>query len=177
MRIVPTLLLAVVAIAAHAEKKVYKCTNADGTPVFLPDPCGAGAQEMKVDAKAAPEPPAPMPGAEPAPTEAAPRAAPPAPSPPDAEDVKCRQDAERLRKYPAEINLQMLVQRQAELMRTYAAAPSDAGKVQIGNLDATIAAEQARLSEARKRTDKAVANALGQCDARKSARDQSPGAR
>ena len=159
------------AVAAHAEKKVYKCTNADGSTVFSPYPCGTGAQEMKVDTSAPPSP-APMPADAPVPGAAPPATAgtttPAAPTV-DAEDEKCRQNAERLKVYPAQGNLDMLMQRQTELMRSYAATAAEATKVQIGNLDGEIAAEQARLNDGRQRADRAYADAIAKCDARKAA--------
>ena len=157
-----------VFITAHAEKKVYKCTNSDGSVVFSPYLCGASAQEMKVETVA--PPPAAAPGVKPS---EAPQVVAPSPVPPpqSADDVKCRQDAERLRTYPSEANLNMLMQRQAELMRSYSASESESIKVQIGNLDATIATEQTRLSDARQHADRAFADAITKCDARKAAAD------
>jgi len=168
--------LCALVLAAHAEKKVYKCTNADGSSVFSPDPCGAGAQELKIDTSAAP---APLPASV-APPSAA-DTPPPAPEPTtivpvsSAEDTKCRQDAERLRTIPAQANLDMLLQRQGELVRSYSANASEAVKVQIGNLDATIEAEQARQEEARKNGERAYARAIAKCDANAAARNSKAG--
>ena len=172
MRIVPTLLFAglFAASAAHAEKKIYRCTNSDGSSVFSPYPCGAGAEEMKVEATA---PAAPI---TPAPRASIPTAAttPAAPAPPvvDADDIKCLQDASGLKAYPARANLDMLQQRQAELMRTYTRDTSEATRVLIGNMDATIAAEQARIDEGRQHAERAYAQAIDKCQARKAARDK-----
>ena len=168
-------LLALV-MAAHAEKKVYKCANADGSSVFAPDPCGAGAQELKIDTSASP---APVPVSAPPPSTVGTQ--PPSPAPPtivpvtSAEDAKCRQDAERLKAPPAQANLDMLQQRQAELVRSYSATASEAVKVQIGNLDATIEAEQARLNEARQNGDRAYARAIAKCEGDTAARNRKAG--
>src|ERR1700739_2104804 len=35
--------------AAYAERKVYKCTDGNGTVVFSSQPCGADAKEIAVD--------------------------------------------------------------------------------------------------------------------------------
>ena len=169
--------LLALAVAAHAEKKVYKCANADGSSVFSPDPCGAGAQELKIDAGA---PPAPLPASAPPPPPGA-QPPSPAPAPPtivpvgSAEDAKCRQDAERLKANPAQANLDTLLQRQAELVRSYSANASEAVKVQIGNLDATIEAEQARLNEARQNGDRAYARAIAKCEKDAAARNSKAG--
>jgi len=170
-------LLALV-VAAHAEKKVYKCANADGSSVFSPDPCGAGAQELKIDASASPSP---LPVSAPPPSPVGTQPPSSAPAPPtivtvsSAEDAKCRQDAERLKTNPAQANLDMLLQRQAELVRSYSANASDAVKVQIGNLDATIEAEQARLTEASQNGDRAYARAIAKCEADVAVRNSKAG--
>jgi hypothetical protein len=171
MRMSLRLLLAVLSCllagrAAYAEKKVYKCANADGSFVFSPDSCGATAQETKVDAGSAPASPA-VPQAPEAPV---PAAAPDA----GAEDAKCRSDAQRLLVYPAEGNLQVLMQHQAQLVRAYAAdqKASDAIKVQIGNLDGEIAAEEQRIARGRSQVDRIYRDAIGKCDARKVERER-----
>jgi colicin import membrane protein len=155
--------------AAHAEKKVYKCTNADGSLVFSPNPCGAGAQEQKVDAGSAQ---ANAPGT-PATPPQMPSTVPAAPDS-EAEDAKCRDDAQRLAVYPAEGNLQALMQHQAELVRAYAAdqQASEAIKVQIGTLDGAIATEQERIAQGRSRVDRAYRDAIAKCDARKADRER-----
>jgi hypothetical protein len=145
--------------AAHAEKKVYKCTNADGSSVFLPNPCGASAQELHVDT-----------GSKPASASATlPQA--PAQSVPTVgatDDAKCREAARHLRVYPGEGNLQALLQQQAGLVRAYATeqkAP-EAMQVRIGNLDVAIAAEEDRIAQARDRVDRSYRDAIAKCDAR-----------
>ena len=166
MRLALIILLACWCAAAHAERKVYKCSKADGSSVFSPYPCGTGAQEVKVDTSATPAPP-------PAATQQANpvQSAAPAESPvEDADDLQCRSDAQRLKVYPAEANLGLLQERQTELLRSYSANASDAIEIQIGNLDAKIAAEQARLNEERQHADRAYAEAIARCDARKTAR-------
>ena len=174
MRISVMLLLAAVASgllagrAAHAEKKVYKCTNADGSLVFSPNPCGAGAQEQKVDAgSASSDVPAPS-----ATSPQAPGSAPAQDS--EALDAKCRDDAQALLVYPAEGSLQALMQHQAELVRAYAAdqKASEGIKVQIGTLDGQIAAEQERIAQGRSRVDRIYRDAITKCDARKADRDR-----
>ena len=146
--------------AAHAEKKVYKCINANGSMVFSPDPCDASAQALKVDAGSAPVAP-PASSATSPPTPAAPAA--------NALDAKCRDEARRLRVYPGEVNLQALLQQQAGLVRAYATeqkAP-EAIKVRIGNLDVAIAAEQERIAQARSSVDRGYRDAIAKCDARR----------
>jgi hypothetical protein len=175
MRMLTIIVLALVATAAHADRKVYKCTNADGSQVFSPNPCGAGAQEVKVDTSATAEPaPKPEAPAAAAATPAAPAATPDAAAPTytDVQEIQCRADAEKLRVYPADVNMRMLQQRQRELMGTYAATPTEAARIQIGNLDAAITAEQTRLTDAKQKADRAAANALARCDADKAARDR-----
>src|SRR5438105_3840090 len=118
MRIEPILLFTCLfaASAAHAEKKIYKCTDANGSSVFSPYPCGAGAQEITLDAAAPSAPVMTMPPAS-MPVTTTPG---PPPMPVVNADIKCIQDARLLRAYPASVNLDMLLQRQAELMRAYA---------------------------------------------------------
>ena len=148
--------------AAHAEKKVYKCTNADGSLVFSPDPCNASAQELKVDAGLTPIG-VPPPSATSPPASAAPTSS--------ALDAKCRDEARRQRVYPGEGNLQALLQQQAGLVRAYATeekAP-EAMKVRIGNLDVEIAAEEERIAQARSRVDRSYREAIAKCDARQAA--------
>jgi hypothetical protein len=172
MRIIPILLFACffAASAAHAEKKIYKCAKADGSSVFSPYPCGAGAEEMKVETTAAPS--APVAANLPAPVPA-PAITPVAPPPiVDTEDIKCEENAERLKVYPERANLDMLLKRQAEQMRAYANDASEGTKVLIGNMDATIAAEQTRIDEGRQRVDRAYTKAIDKCQARKAAREQ-----
>ena len=143
--------------AAHAEKKVYKCTNANGNLVFSPDPCGASAQEQKVDAGS-------MPVGVPPPS----ATSPPAHPSNTAVDAKCMDDARRLRVYPGEGNLQALMQQQAGLVRAYATeqkAP-EAMKLRIGNLDVAISAEEERIAQARSRVDRSYRDAIAKCDAR-----------
>ena len=166
----PIILLVCVfaAVAAHAEKKIYKCANADGSASFSPYPCGSGAQEMNVPVTAAPSP---LPPSGP-PASGAPKTPPTQPAPPDAEDIKCRQDAERLKTYPSQANLDLLQQRETQLVRSYTAKESEAVKVQIGNLDAEIAAEQVRLDQGRQNADRAFANAMARCDALKVEREK-----
>jgi hypothetical protein len=151
----------VAASATHAEKKVYKCTNADGSLVFSPNPCGTGAQELHVDAGSAPsETPV---GA----TNGAPAAAVAGTAPDgEAEDAKCKNDAQNLIVYPGEGNLQMMQQHQAELVRAYAAYANEATKIEIGNLDVGITAEQERIANERARVDRAYRAAIEKCDAR-----------
>jgi len=172
MRIVPIVLFACLfaVSAAHAEKKIYKCTNADGTSVFSPYPCGAGAQEMKVETSA---PSTPVTTELPAPAPAS-ATTPDSPPPPevDVDDLKCQLDAQPLKAYPARANLDMLLQRQAELMRTYTGGSSEAVKVLIGNMDAAIAAEQNRIDEGTRSADRAYTNAIDKCQARKAARQR-----
>jgi hypothetical protein len=176
MRISVMLLLAAILSsllsgrAAHAEKKVYRCTNADGSLVFSPNPCGAGEQEMKVDAGSAP---ANMP-ATPATSPQGPASAPAAAPDGGAEDAKCRDDAQGLLVYPAEGNLQALMQHQTELVRAYAAdqKASEAIKVQIGTLDGAIAAEEERIAQGRSRVDRTYRDAIAKCDARKADRER-----
>jgi hypothetical protein len=146
--------------AAHAEKKVYKCINANGSMVFSPDPCDASAQALKVDAGSAPVAP-PAASATSPPTPAAPAA--------NALDAKCRDEARRLRVYPGEVNLQALLQQQAGLVRAYATEQTapEAMKVRIGNLDVAIAAEQERIAQARSSVDRSYRDAIAKCDARR----------
>jgi hypothetical protein len=169
------LLLCLFVAAAHADRKVYKCTDANGSAVFSPDPCGKGAQEMKVDVKAPDSPPPVETKPQSKSTAPRPSDAAAAEAPIDADDMKCQSQALRLRTYPSEANLQMLVQRQGDLMRNYAQSASEAVKIQIGNLDNTIAVEQARISEARQKVDRAVADAMAKCDALKAARGKDAG--
>jgi hypothetical protein len=174
MRIVPILLIAhlfAMSAAAHAEKKIYKCTDASGSSVFSPYPCGAGAQEMKVETTAPPSLPVTPDRPASAPALATTPAAPPAPVD-EAEDIKCEQAAERLKVYPERANLDMLLKRQAEQMRAYASSASESTKVLIGNMDATIATEQARIDDGRQRADRAYTKAFDKCQARKAAREQ-----
>lgn len=153
---------------ALADKKVYKCTNADGSLVFSPNPCGASSQELKVDAGSAqvdaPAATAPAPGS----------GAVAAPAPDNEADSRCRNEAQRLQVYPAEGNLQVLMQHQAQLVREYAAGQnaSEAIKVQIGNLDSAIAAEEQRMAQAREAVDRTYRNAIAKCDARKAEQDR-----
>jgi len=171
MRTVPIVLFAYLLAmsAAHAEKKIYKCANADGSSVFSPYPCGAGAQEVKVETT---EPSAPVttaqPTSVPVPVPATAPASPPARGVDDG--IKCIQDARLLRAYPARANLDMLLKRQAELMRNYASDTSEATRVLIGNMDAAIATEQARIDEGRQRADRAYTDAISKCEAREAAR-------
>jgi hypothetical protein len=171
MRILPILLFACLfaASVAHAENKIFKCTNTDGSSVFSPYPCGAGAREMKVKAATTSAPdtttqPVAVPAA----------ATPDATDPPvvDAEDIQCEQDAERLKTYPERANLNMLLQRQTEQMRAYASDASESTRILIGNMDATIAAEQTRIDEGTRNADRAYAAAIDKCQTRKAAREQ-----
>jgi len=146
---------------AHAEKKVYKCTNADGSLVFLPNPCSASAQELKVDAGSIPV------GVPATSTSSPPGSA--ATTSSALVDAKCRDEAERLRVYPGEGNLQALLQQQAGLVRAYATEQTapEAMKVRIGNLDVAIAAEEERIAQARSRIDRSYRDAIAKCDARR----------
>src|SRR5438045_2769837 len=85
---------------AHAEKKVYKCTNPDGSLVFSPNPCGAGGQEINVDTSSAPVD-VPATPATPATSPQAPASAPAAAPDGEEQDAKCRDAAQNLLVYPA----------------------------------------------------------------------------
>jgi hypothetical protein len=94
--------LLLAAAAAHAERKVYKCTGADGVVVFSEQACGRDAQELNVDTGRAEPPPAAV-AAQPTDTSTPPRP-PKKRGAPDSlrdisdgvDDANCRRDAERL---------------------------------------------------------------------------------
>jgi hypothetical protein len=61
-----------------------------------------------------------------------------------------------------------------ELVRAYAAGQnaSEAVKIQIGNLDGAIAAEEQRIAQGRSVVDRAYGSAIAKCDARKAERER-----
>jgi hypothetical protein len=174
--------LLLAAAAAHAERKVYKCTGADGVVVFSEQACGRDAQELNVDTGRAEPPPAPV-VAQPADTSTPPRT-PKKRGAPDSlrdisdgvDDANCRRDAERLAVIGDDGRLDDLVRRKenvaSEINSNTSALGTAWGQRQIAILEVAIEQERSRISLREMQAQAVSRAALAKCDAAKAAREK-----
>jgi hypothetical protein len=178
--------LVLIAIAAHAERKVYKCTDAKGVVVFSEQPCGQDAKEMNVDPGRV-EKPAVTPAGD-----ASGEKQPPTPAvkhaPPDAlrdisdaaDDASCRREAEHLAIVRFDDHLDDLIRRKNNIASEIAYANNNlAGAVweqglrnQIGDMEIAIEQERARRSMQELQAQAVSHDALARCDEAKAAREK-----
>ncbi len=170
------------AAAAHAERKVYKCTDAGGVVIFSEQTCGKDAKEMNVDpgrveaASAA---------AAASPDSASPRSVPAKKRAPDAvrdisdsaDDASCRHEAERLAAVRNDGHLDDLVRRRDNMASEVAANDNSAGSVwerrQISIMEVAIEQERSRISLQELQAQAVSRAALAKCDAARAAREKS----
>jgi len=168
-------LLLIVAIAAHAERKIYKCTDADGVVVFSERACGQDAKEMNVDPGRA-EPSAATVVTQPSGMNTRPDPSKKRGTPDslrdisdNVDDANCRRDAERLAVVGNDGRLDDLV-RQRDIV---ANAGSAWGQRQIALMEVAIEQERSRISLREMQAQAVSRTAFAKCDAAKTAREKS----
>lgn len=167
------------AAAAHAERKVYKCTGVDGVVVFSEQACGRDAKELNVD---------PGHGEAPLVTQPIDTGTPSRPpkkrGAPDSlrdisdgvDDANCRRDAERLAVIGDDGRLDDLVRRKenvaSEINSNTSALGTAWGQRQIAILEVAIEQERSSISLREMQAQSVSRTALAKCDAAKAAREK-----
>jgi hypothetical protein len=160
--------LALLATAAHADRKIYSCRDAAGNAVFSPQPCGADSKEVAIDAGHAGNDTQPQSS--------------------DAinaisdgvADSDCRREAKKNSVYSNDATIQDLERRKKNLAdqasyanNNLAGATYESGiRQQIGDLDIAISQERTRISAENAKVDSDYRAAVAECDRFKAERNQ-----